>query len=254
MRKMWDFNQVKPQLIILGCLLSSLPSAAQRSPEWLQSNDRGNRYEGTYTRKVSNPSINLVSLTGNLPAYHFGEKQKLEVSFFSPGLLEYQLHAEELRVSQFYWMEDKNQKSRIGWNVFSGWQVDYILKRLSIDHRNLGVLVCLGEKADRQYTPALINIEGETGENQFYIAQIRLGRPSSGGSFSIFSGTSRVAANLIREQAITRKSSGTVFPLLIPINELDKKNTWYTVEINLKEARTGDPFTYSFSFFHAPKA
>ncbi|MEZ4995372.1 MAG: hypothetical protein R2824_33450, partial [Saprospiraceae bacterium] len=222
--------------------------------QWYRANDRGNRFEGSYTRKVSNPSISLVSLTGNLPAYTFGEKQSLQVRFFSPDVEEYNLHAEELRVSQFYWMEDKDQKSRGGWNTFSDWQVDYFLKRLSIDHRNLGVLVYLGDKADRHFAPAFIVLPQESSPPEIYIAQIRLGRPSSGGSFSLYKGRSKISAELILEQAISKKSSGTVFPIVIPFETLKKDGDWYTVEINLKEARTGDPFTYSFSFFHFPKS
>lgn len=238
-------------LYFLLCL--PLLLGGQPSQQWYEANDRGNRFEGSYSRKVSNPSISLVSLSSHIPPYAFGEKQKLEARFFSPDVQEYNLHAEELRVSRFYWMEDKNQKSRKGWNSFSGWQVDYFLRRFSIDHRNLGILIHLGDKGERNYAPALIHIEGENREEaQFYIAQIRLGRPSSGGSFSVFKGRSRVPDNLIREQAITKKSPGTVFPIVLPIEELGEKETWFTVEINLKELRTGDPFTYSFSFYHYP--
>lgn len=226
---------------------------AQPNQDWYTNNDRGNHFEGSYTRKVSNPSINLVSLTGNLAAYQFGKKQKLKVRFFSPDNLIYNLHAEELRVSQFYWLEDKNQKAIDGWNEFNNWHVDYILKRFSIDYRNLGLLIQLGEKGVRNYLPAFIQLEEESISPKLYIAQIRLGRPASGGSFSIFEGDSRSEKNKLKDQVISKKSSGTIFPIVIPIEELKGKEGWFTVEINMKEERTGDPFTYSFSFYHQPK-
>ena len=131
---------------------------AQPNQEWYNKNDRGAHFEGSYTRKVSNPSINLVSLTGNSLAYQFGQKQKLQVKFFCPDTIQYNLHAEELRVSQFYWMEDKNQKAKNGWNEFNNWHVDYLLKKYSIDKRNLGVLIRTGEKGSRNYLPAFIQL------------------------------------------------------------------------------------------------
>jgi len=235
-------------LLLLPFFLS-----AQPNQQWYDENDRGIHYEGSYTRKVSNPSINLVSLTGSLPAYQFGKKQKMHIRFFSPEMLKYNLHAEELRISQFYWLEDKSQNTKQGWNTFNNWQVDYLLKRFSIDHRNLGVLIRLGGKGERQYLPAFVQLGEEVIPPQRYIAQVRLGRPSSGGSFSLFKSKSRTKNHLIKIQSISRKSSGTVFPIVIPNSELDNQNGWYTIEINMKEEQTGDPFTYSFAFYHTVK-
>lgn len=226
---------------------------SQPGQDWYDKNDRGDHYEGSYTRKVSNPSISLVSLTGNLPAYDFGQRQKLQVKFYNPKKYSYNLHAEELRVSQFYWMEDKNNKSPEGWNTFDNWQVDYFLKRLSIDHRNLGILIRLGGKGNRTYSPALVQLNNQNNNPRFYIAQLRLGRPASGGSFSLYRGKSRSSNKLLKNQAITKKASGTVFPVVLPLKDLGMEADWFTVEVNLREERTGDPFTYSFSFYHPGK-
>lgn len=234
--------------LLIPCFL-----VAQPNQDWYKNNDRGNHFEGSYTRKVSNPSISLISLTGNLPKYKFGKKQKLGIRFFSPDTSQYNLHAEELRVAQFYWMEDKKQNAKQGWNEFLNWHVDFILKRFSIDHRNIGVLIRSGEKGERNFLPANVHFQGEEFIPKMYIAQMRLGRPASGGSFNFYNGKSRSKENLIKKQKISKKSSGIVFPLVIPIEQLGKKEGWITVEINLKEERTGDPFTYSFSFYHYPK-
>lgn len=231
-------------------LLLPFSISAQPNQEWYANNDRGNHFEGSYTRKVSNPSIHLVSLATPLPAYSFGQRQQLSVQFFSPEPKAYNLHAEELRVSQFYWLEDKNKQAKTGWNHFGGWHVDYILKRLSIDHRNLGLLIHIGRKNERQFVPARMQISEGPTTPSMYIAQIRLGRPASGGSYRLFRGKSKTRSRQILQQGISQKSSGTVFPIVIPFDVFQKQAGWYTVEINLEESRTGDPFTYSFSFYH----
>lgn len=223
---------------------------AQPNQQWYLDNDRGKHFEGSYTRKVSNPSISLVALTSPLPAYAFGEKQKLNIQFFAPEGSPYNLHAEELRITQFYWLEDKSKNARAGWNSFDNWQVDYLLRRFAIDHRNLGVLVRLGQKGNRKYLPARVQLEGRHANPTIYIAQLRLGRPASGGSFTLYRGQTKTAVRQIYQQSISKKSSGTVFPVVIPFDRLGSDPGWFTLELNLKEERTGDPFTYSFSFYH----
>lgn len=225
---------------------------AQPGPTWFQSNDRGNHFEGSYSKKVSNPSVSLVSLLGNTVNYSFGQDQALDVQFFSDEKQAYELHAEELRITQFYWMQDKNTMAAKGWNSFNTWKVDYLLKKLSIDSRNLALLVQVGEKGKRKFLPAYVSMNGESQGSSRYIAQIRLGRAASTGSYSIYKGTDRVKEKLIKEQGITDKPAGIVFPLVIAKEELGNEPMWITVEINLKEKNTLDPFTYSFSFFHQP--
>lgn len=235
--------------LTLLCLLP-LSLLAQPSQQWYQENDRGTHYEGSYTRKVSNPSISLVSLTTPVPAYRFGQRQQLEVQFYTPNASNYQLHAEELRIAQFYWMEDKNKSATAGWNAFMAWPVDYILQRLSIDHRNLAVLIRLGNRGSRQFTPARVTVGKTDNSASLYIAQLRLGRPASGGFFRLYRGQSKSTNSQLLQQKIAPKSSGTVFPIALRFSDLSVGAGWYTVEVNLRERGTGDPFTYSFSFYH----
>lgn len=237
---------------IIFIVLGSTSLLAQPGPDWYTNNDRGNRYEGSYSRKVSNPSLNLVSLTATPVQYAFGNKQQLNLRFFLEGSTEYDLHAEELRITQYYWMQDKNKNAQSGWNSFEGWHVDYILKQLSIDHRNLGILVQVGDKGSRKYAPVWVSTDGNQPELKRYIAQLRMGRSAAKGSFRIYKGENRTPANLLQERAITAKSSGTIFPIIVPTKTLGDEAGWITVEINMQEKNTMDPFTYSFSFYHKP--
>ncbi len=243
----------KTQYLFVCMLLFSSQLFAQPGPDWFKQNDRGRHFEGSYTKKVSNPSINLVSLSTAMPRYVFGNKEQLQAAFYSPSEQAYLLHAEELQVVQFYWLQDKTEKATAGWNTFSGWHVDYMLKRLSVDARNLGVLIRLGEPGSRQFAPARISMGDKPSGGARYIAQLRLGRPVAKGSFKVYLGEERNADNLIMEKPITAKSSGTVFPIVLPVETLGGASDWVRVEINLIEKRTLDPFTYSFSFYHHPK-
>jgi hypothetical protein len=242
------------KLVWLPLLLTTLAASlsAQPDDDWFSKNDRGNRYEGSYSRKVSNPSVNLVSLTAVSPKYEWGKGQQLDVKFYNPLKQEYELHAEELTVTQFYWMQDKKKETAAGWQRFEGWQVDFLLKRLSIDARNLGVLVRLGERGSRKYAPAQVNLAGETAEAKQYVAQLRLGRPTADGSFKVYRGEKKTKENLVLEQKITAKSSGSTFPIVLAFATIGKEAGWFSVEVNLREKGTLDPFTYSFSFYHQP--
>lgn len=234
-------------------LLLWSPLLAQPADEWFKQNDRGNRFEGSYSQKVSNPSVNLVSLTASTAKYTLGQGQQLQVRFYNPGVTEYDLHAEELNVTQFYWMQEKNKSSAKGWQQFAGWQVDMMLKRLSIDARNLGVLVRLGERGGRKFSPAYVSLAGETAAApRNFIAQLRLGRAAADGNFKVYKGESRSKASLLFEQKISAKASGTTFPIVIAADKLGAEASWFTVEVNFREKGSLDPFTYSFSFYRQP--
>lgn len=238
-------------ILLLAFALCSTFAQAQPGDDWFAKNDRGNRYEGAYSRKVGNPSVNLVALTASSPKYKLGAGQKLKVAFYSPAVQAFELHAEELLVTQFYWMQVKDIQSAAGWNTFEGWQVDFMLKRLSLESRNLGVLVRLGDRSSRKFAPAQVSLEGETPEIKQYVAQLRLGRAAADGAYKIYRGESRTKASLILEQKIAAKSSGATFPVVIPVSSLGNQAGWFTVEVNLREKSTLDPFTYSFSFYHS---
>lgn len=241
-------RSLKYLLLTVGFLIELSPLSAQRSPEWLQSNDRGNRYEGTYTRKVSNPSVNLISLMGHLEAYTFGEKQMLTAQFYSPDAQDYYLKVEELRVSQFYWMQNKETKAPKGWNTFENWPVDYFLKRLSISHRNLGILAYWGDKSRRSFMPVLLYHSKTPEQISRYVAQLRLGRSAANGTYKVYQGENRSASKLITQGKISAKSGGTTFPVVVPAAQLEEG--WIFVEVNLREQGSLDPFAYSFRFFH----
>ncbi|MEO1254380.1 MAG: hypothetical protein AAFY41_05780 [Bacteroidota bacterium] len=232
-------------------ILASAFSQDRRSAEWKKNNDRKNRYEGTYTRKVSNPSIDLVSLKAYQEEYESSKGHVLKVQFYTPEAMEYRLIAQELRVTRFYWMEAKDTLSIISWNTFQPWPVDYLLRRLRITYQNLGVVAQLLKEGSRkrEFAPVYVYHSSSPGRTSYYVAYFHLGRPASGGSYSISSGRHRANAELLQTYPISKKSGGTAFPIRIK-TELLESSGWYTVEVNLREKGTLDPFSYSFSFYH----
>lgn len=236
---------------------------SQRSDTWLHNNDQGNRYEGLYTMNAnSNPSINLLSLTGVFENSAFQAQEKLMVKFYSPTKTKYLLKAEELIVTKYYWMQAKEENASVGWNGFLEWPVDFLLRPNGISNFNLGVLVRLGRSANsRIFSPAYVykyssdkEIEQLTNESfQWYVAQIQVARPTASGECSVYRGKGRNGnRKALWRQPISEKPAGngaTVFPLLIPVKRLSEEG-WYFVEIELIEQETKDSFSYSFSFYH----
>lgn len=222
-----------------------------RSSAWKEKNDRGSRYEGSYNRLVGNPSIELVSLMRHLEPYSFGQGQTLTARFYSPQAQKYNLKAEELKTTRFYWLEDKQEQAEVGWNHFSDWPVDFLLKRLAIYPNNLGVLVRLGDPGSRTFSPVSLTVGEQIEKLNRYTAQFRLGRSSSGGQYRIYVGQ-HVSENSLLDQArISVKSTGKPFPITFSADKLPQEG-WYTVKVFMREKNTLDDFTYTFSFYHQP--
>lgn len=244
---------LRPFFFVLSVSLSIWPAFAQRSPDWLTKNDRGNRYEGSYTRKVSNLSIDLLSLTGYFESYEFGKDQTLQIKFYSPEDASFRLKAEELVVTQYYWMQAKENEANAGWNQFGDWPVDYYLKRLSVSHRNLGVLIQYNPDSEiRHFLPAFISHSKGFQEIARYVLQFRLGRAIVDGQYKVFRGKTRAANHLLTSGKISSKSGGTSFPLVIPVEKFKTFQGWISVEVNCRERGTLDPFSYSLLFYHTP--
>ena len=234
-------------ILCLGLHLSW--AQQQRSPHWHLKNDRGNRYEGSYTKDVSSYSVNLVSLVaGTIPNYQFRQNQQLKVRFYCPSTQPYQLRAEELKTTRYYWMQDKNTQAATGWYTFAPWPVDAILDDLQVPHENLGVAVELGRVGSGWFVPAWVYQSSAPGSARSYTAQIQLGFSVARGEYKIYPGKG-VTANALRAGKISAKSGGDTFPIVIPINSLASSG-WYTVEVNLRDKRRLDLTSYSFSFYH----
>ncbi|MDW3647393.1 MAG: hypothetical protein R8P61_10035 [Bacteroidia bacterium] len=252
----------KLYVISLFLCLLFFSGIAQRSKEWQDKNDRGNRFEGEYfDRDIGNLAIDLLSFFSPGDHYVFGEDQRLEVHFYNPDSGQYKLVAKEIDVRQFYWMEDKNSSSRNGWNTFSGWPVDYLLKSLEINRKNLGLLVNLGKPNEKIISPAYLGIAEKSDKDSFkpfYVAHFVLGTSAEKGSWKLYQGKGRRAGTLIQERKLSSKDGSSPFAIYI-MKKLLPQSGWYTMELNFtslernnseKSESKEEVMTYAFSFYH----
>ena len=237
-------------LLLLLCMGLQFSWAQQsRSTYWLQKNDRGNRYEGSYTRQVNNYNIKLVSLVaGAIPNYQFRQNQQLKVRFYCPESQSYQLRAEERIATKYYWMQAKKTRATMGWNTFTPWPVDVVLKELNVRSQNLGVVVELGRVGSGRFVPSQVYQNAYTGSARRYTAHIQVGFGVAKGNCKVYRGQ-RVTGSPLVERKISEKSGGDTFPILISASSLPASG-WYTVQINLRESRRLDLKTHSFTFYH----
>ena len=244
--------------ILLYALLDTMHTSAQGpAADWLPKNDQGNRYEGSYARKVSNPAIELVSFTaGSIEPYKKGQKQQLRVKFCLAGDSVYLLKAEELRPVQYYWMQGKNTSGDTGWNVFDQWPVDAWLGRLDVPADNLGVLVRIGTAKSARIAPALVYHSKAPTAIAQYVAKFRLGNSISEGRVDVYRGQyereTPPAAQKIHAATLNNKSGGSYFPVLIRAELLGNTAGWFTVRMELTKAGNTQKIPYSFCFYHQP--
>ncbi|MDX2284376.1 MAG: hypothetical protein NW241_09450 [Bacteroidia bacterium] len=237
--------------LLLLCICTTLPLLAQRSEEWKRQHDRGTRYEGTYTRQVGNPDLELVSLSAGITPYTFRKGMMLKARFHSPASLRCTLHAEDLSGTQFYWWEDKQTQAAPGWNLSpADWPVDFLLDDLHLLVSNLGISAAVAG-SERKYLPVQVFTGSVPPPIERYSAVLRLGRSSAGGSYQIYKGESRSGTPVLKG-TITARSGGGLISLGMPAASFPAPG-WYLAEISLKEQGTLDPFSYSFRFYVPPR-
>lgn len=241
-------------LLIFGSY-TSLVAQKKQDDDWKKKNKRENRFEGTYTRQVGNPSIELLSFVSGMEPYEFRKGHKLTARFYCPSDTTYFLKAEELRIFKFYWMESSEELSGAdeGWNEFGPWPVDDWLRRLSLTADKLGVLVRMGNWKSRLILPVQVSHSDDPKEIPFYIAQFRLGRSISGGNFRLYKGREKTTDNEVKTGKVSKKPGGSSFPIVMPKVWFQKTSGWYTLEVDLKEKGSFDDFSYSFSFYLPPE-
>jgi hypothetical protein len=100
-----------------------------------------------------------------------------------------------------------------------------------------------------RYLPVQVYHSGTPPAVRYYIAQLRLGRSTEGGSYTLYTGTS-TGGRPLKNGRITGKGGGGYFPLVFSRSELPAGGGWLTVEIELAERGTRESFTpYRFSFY-----
>lgn len=245
-------------IIVLSLMgfISYLPGQIIKDSVWLEDNDRGNRFEGAYRQKIANPSIELVSFYAGFESYGFGMNQKLKIAFNAPKSEAFLIKAEEIETEEFYWMQNKEAKLDSGWNEFSPWPVDLVLKDLDIEKRNLGIVVKSRQEDSRIYLPAYI-YHSEGAKEPNYLAVIyRLGASIIGGKMELFKGKYDAGQKpnpsaLLHSVEIGRNMKGAALPIKLPKEKLQEAASWYHVLIRCKKKGVNELLRFSFNFYYS---
>ena len=253
---MTNVKCLSPILIVFAFFLAMTAHAQERRHQnWLIENDRGNRYEGTYSQEIGNPIIECVSFYASFETYEFNKNQQLNVRFYSPDSAQYFLKVEELRINKFYWMQNKGEQARSGWNEFQSWPVDNWLGRLGIHRQNLGVIVELNEEESRMFLPAQIYFSEKKREKpSFYQTTIRLGKSIAEGEYLVYKGLMNSdhgdGSPPILKGNIGKRVADSHFPIFLEMAKLSDRKTWYTVELKLRLQNSTRIIPYNFYFYH----
>lgn len=226
---------------------TQVKSISPRSKAWLKQNDQGEYYEGTYTRQVRNPVINLVSLVSIYEPFDQNKTQQYSVRYFSPDQGEFLLKAEELEVNENYWMQAKDTEVEKGWNQLNGWSTRNLNKYL-INPLNLGIIVKSEKEGILKVLPVQAYTDEVEKESDNYTAQFQLGRFISRGKYALYTGFGTENTPLYQGR-LKSKSGGKPFPVLIPRRILGATG-WYTFKITIYESGSMNAHTYQFSFYH----
>lgn len=213
-------------------------------------NDRGNRYEGSYTRKVKGGGVYLISFVTSIPKYQFNDGQSLDIQWYSPESTEVFIKAEELKVEQYYWMEVKetSSKANSGKNNFGPWGVDGGLRQHMVYPDNLGMVI--RERKDKSiFYPVFWKLDGEALPARYYIMRLRAERAISGGSYRITYQNSDGKPVEIKNAPIQRFSGGMFQNMAVKLEDLPVTG-WYTVEVTVIEENSGTTINYPFKFYH----
>ena len=240
----------------LSLLLCST-TFAQRSEQWLRDHvsRNGNYFEGDYTKDVSNPTMELISLTAQWEPYQFERGQVQNIQFYSPNTSPYFIKAEELSTNEFYWFQtQKGKNTQSGRNQFSGWEVDAYLRYMQLDQNSMGLLVRLGRDGEDKYTPAWIYHRQFNREARYYTSQIRLGINIEAGNWELYRGLGKRPSQQVgNRKNIPATSGGYCIPVRVSLKSLSQSAAWYTVAVSVTEEGNMRSHTYNFYFYHPGK-
>lgn len=222
-------------------------SFSQPNDNWRKKNDLGNRYEGVVTLEVGAGSIKLLSLTIYKEKYNTNDT--LRVKFYLHRMFDnnaVKVVAQELTKLQFYWMESKPSNWQQGWNEFSPWPVDLLLKPLDINANNLGITIEIGKINNYSlFAPAIVYHSTVPQSFINYKSYFFPVRPIYHGRYWIY----RIDNNELLEYKIfKRHPAEQPFPIYFQLDSSWRGLVKFKMEIYFPTDAL--PADYTFYFYH----
>jgi hypothetical protein len=234
-----------------AALAAQVPDAAWYNTK---SNQKANRFEGFYPRKVSAAAaVELISLFRSKESYVAGKRTQLRVRFFSTDPARVTVRARELRPRLFYFMEAKPPAGgwKSGWNEFGPWPVDEVLgTRVASD--NLGVLVRVDgrDEGGGEVAPAILYHTAKPGAGTAYQAAFMPGVALAGGKYEV-----RLACGpgpVTITEPVGRQTGGVYFPVRFALPGDFKGDAELRIEVTSRTDPDGTPAIRRYCFSHEP--
>lgn len=250
----------KLTLFVLSIVMTGmfqLHAQNERDYRWKVQNNRGDRYEGTYTSPSPYRDLTLLAYYAGIKPYSFNAGQKLSVHFYSPYQAPAYLKAEELNIRNRYWMQTKEGITNYGWNTYRNWKVDSYLREGRVTAGNLGITarVKMGSFYGEHYLPVILNQEGLPSRITQYRVYFR-------NNFHMERGVIRIYPGLAGEEGPTEKKllgapinisqrvAGGIFSLPLDQNRLGTYTGWINVQITYKKWNQAGTYTEVYSLYH----
>lgn len=230
-------------LVLLG------PSRLRAAPlDWAERRDFDNRVEGRLNVPYGRAGLELASFTRGEVDFKPAAAAELYVRFFLPAdAPPVQLVAHELNPTTFYWMEAKQRRwTADRWNRFGPWQTAPVLARLALDGSRIGVLVWLGDPADRRLAPATVEASSAADPaGADYVVQLRSGRSIDEYGWTL---ASLADPGFRRRGGGGDHVEGEPFPIRLPTAGLPPGDMRLTVSARWSSSADGTAEEYRF--FH----
>jgi hypothetical protein len=240
----WSRRSVLAASIVL--LAPSRLRAA--SLNWAERRDFDNRVEGRLNVPYGSAGLELASFTRGDVAFKPAAAVELYVRFFLPAdAPPVQLIAHELNPTTFYWMEAKQRRwTADRWNRFGPWQTEPVLARLALDGSLIGVLVWLGDPANRRLAPATVEASSAADPGGAdYVVQLRSGRSIAEYGWTL---ASRADPGFRHRGGGGDHVEGEPFPIRLPTAGLPPGDMRLTVSARWRWSPGGA--TEEYRFFH----
>ena len=240
-------TRIRRCLLVWAAAVAVAGLLTAQSPEWFQSHDLGNRWEGYFGQDQGNPDWELRSFVGSVDSYPMNANANLKIRYYVADTTEAFIRAQVVDRTVSYVMKPKPRvlSKDPGWREFSGWSTKDVLLDKGIASKDLGVLIRLGADNEgiNRFAPAVVYSSASPAPVKTYRFDFFTAQGLRPFSFDVFgaNGYHRVYSHLSRTP-----DRGT---LHIEIDATDIPAGWTRVVLSPKY-ESGDSLNQEWKFYN----
>lgn len=242
LRKVFCISTTTIYCVCVATLMYAQPTDSL----WYSNNQKGNRFEGFHSEKVSS-KLDIVSFTlGEIPTYEsFNVPSSLFMRFFAPNpTTQYTLRAKKITGTGGYWMQDTSQSCGYGWHQFGPWEVNSVLKPNKINSKDLGVIAKFRSIHSDTIFPVKVFNASKSLNDEYYLVKLKSNNTVLKMAVKITHGK-----NVVYDIAVPKIMADVIYPIKIPVNKFVGEG-YYQVEIRYMKKGDSKTTTSLFHFYH----